>query len=178
MQDNGVPIDIEEKIAQIKKTFDDLGWAQDEVIELTGINDKDSLDKQAKWYNNYIKEVNKNITLAREYLESIRHRKEQVKPDKSAIKIERLKLPVSTHKSTYVKWKRTFERYTKEISDELKYDYLLENTAGKAHVYVENRSNYHEAVHKLDQEFGNKNLIMSILIDDLRSREGSYTEKY
>ena len=44
VQDDGASVDIEEKIAQVKKAFDDLGWAQDEIMELIDVTDKETLD--------------------------------------------------------------------------------------------------------------------------------------
>ena len=76
------------------------------------------------------------------------------------VKIQKLKIPVFESKPRkYLQWKETFNRYTVNLSQEVKYDYLLENTKGDAHDYVENSKTFENAIALLDKEFGNKNLI-------------------
>ena len=108
------------------------------------------------------------ITAAREYLDT----DAQTSPiaPSTYVKIQKLKIPLfESHPRKYLKWKETFERYTVNLSDEVKYDYLVESTKGDAHNYVSNTSNYRDAIAKLDKQYGNKNLIMTLLIDDVRS---------
>ena len=124
-------------------------------------------DEIVTWYDKYDYEVNKEIARTREYLQSI-----QLQESNSQImeiKIKKLSIPVfESQPKKYLKWKSTFERYTVNLSDEISYDYLLQNTKGYAHEFVANKSTYDEAVDKLDKEFGNKHVI-NLLIDDIKT---------
>ena len=165
---NGVAAtDVEEKISQVKGSMEDLGLVHDEVMNSMDESDEANLTTQGTWYDNYVTTVSQGIALARQYVETEKGLSRTRDP---SVKIQRLKIPVFDSKPRkYLKWRNTFERYTRGVSDEIRYDYLLESTTGKAHNYVENRTSYDEALSKLNDEFGNKNVIMSLLIDDLRS---------
>ena len=61
-----------------------------------------------------------------------------------------------------------FERYTKDLSENVRYDYLLQSTKGRANEFVSNRRYYVDAMETLDREYGNKYVIMNLLLDDIK----------
>ena len=73
------------------------------------------------------------------------------RPPTTYVKLQKLEIPkYKSYPKNFHKWKGMFERYTKECGDEAKYDYLLAATEGEAQRYVENRSNFGEAMVKLE----------------------------
>ena len=63
-------IDVQEKIAQIKYTFEELGTIQDELLD-TCMEEEANYDEIVTWYDKYDYEVNKEIVRAQKYLQSI-----------------------------------------------------------------------------------------------------------
>ena len=160
-------IEVNEKISAVKYTFKELGDLQDNLISLIEDEDVETIDQNTAWYDNYDEKVNQSIIAhAREY---IQHRETRTM-NEVPVKLVRLTVPVfeSDHKK-YLKWKETFERYTNSLTEEVKYDYLLSCTKGKSNELVSNKKGYWEVLASLDKEFGNKLLIMGLLIDDLKS---------
>ena len=88
-------------------------------------------------------------------------------------KIKKLEVPMfySDHRY-YHKWKEQFERYTKELDDEARYDYMFAYTKGEAHEIIRNKRSYKDAIKGLDKEFGNETFIMKLLIEDIRAMPG------
>ena len=94
-------------------------------------------------------------------------------------KLQRLEVPkFHSEPKQYHKWKATFDRFTKECDDNAKYDYLLACTVGDTQHYVENRSNFTDAMIKLDEKYGNVHTMIGLLIDEIKSlpvvRKGDY----
>ena len=88
----------------------------------------------------------------------------------TSVKLKKLDVPkFNGDPRSFYKWKNIYERYTKNLSNEMKYDYLLASTEGEAKRYVENRLTYEAAIQKLEEKFGNIHMIMGILIDEIKS---------
>ena len=159
-------VEVAEKISTVKFTFEELGDIQDKLLEILGEGDADAYDTNIKWYDAYDVKVNKEVSRGRGYIQDI----EKSSKNEPAVKLSKLSIPVfESDPKKYLKWKNTFERYTNTLNSEVKSDYLLSSTKGKSNDLVFNRSTYHEAIEILDKEFGNKHLIMGLLIDDLKS---------
>ena len=150
---NTSPIVLKEKIQKAKDAIENLGTAQDTYVNLIKEGDTETFTAAENWYYEYDDRGNNVIKKATEQIESQMIMKE-VKPDPN-IKIQKLKLP-------------KFERYINHMDDETKYDYLFLHTEGKAHEYVSNKSVYSEAMGMLDDKFGNKHVILKLLLDDVR----------
>ena len=162
VRSNGAPIDVEEKVIQIKDTFKDFGPTQDELLSHIDENNVDNITNCMWWYDKYDREFNAEISEATKATTEY--------PINSMIKLQKLKIPVfDSQLRKYLKWKGIFERYIRHLSEEIKYDYLLARSNGRANEYVTNTASYNEAITKLDKEFGNKNLIMNLLLDDMSS---------
>ena len=184
--------EVEYSIKQVKWTYEELGRLQDELLDDVA---EDTIDymEAITWYEKYVTEFNVVVTGARKYVDDqeIKRAREYVNPLRdlmpvlektnsdvksrvtssfpNPVKIKKLSIPVfESQPKKYLKWKSTFERYTKELEDDLKYDYLLENTKGRAHDMVSNQSVYSDAIGKLDKEFGNKHIIINLLIEDIK----------
>ena len=158
--------EVTDKIAHVKHAMDELGDIQDELISLIDEQDKEAMETNEKWYNNYIKKSSLAIKEAREYLSQ---KPVYVKVDE-AVKLQKLELPKFKSEPTkFHKWRKIFERLTQHCDRELKYDYLLSCTDGEAHRYVENRNDYVVAMEKLVEKYGNRHTIMSLLIDEIKS---------
>ena len=167
IKSDGSIVEVEEKMAAVKYSFEQLGDLQDMVMEYLE-DDVEGTAQNVKWYDAYDEKVNWVILSARRYIEG----NEKTAKDKDTIpvKLAKLKLPVfeGDHKN-YLKWKETFERYTKDLTDDIKYDYLVSSTKGKGNEIVLSKKTYEEAISRLDKEFGDKLLIMSLLIEELRA---------
>ena len=163
---NGVAtIEVKEKISSIKYTIGELGDIQDKLTELVDENDVDMYTAQMKWYDEYDGKVNRAIAQARTYIED----RERGTKCEGSVKLSKLSIPVfEADPKKYLKWRSTFERYTDRLDNDIKYDYLLTSTKGRSRDLVANRGTYHEAIASLDKEFGNKHIIMGLLIDDIR----------
>ena len=158
------PIEIKEKISNVKYTFEELGELQDKLIEL--LPDEPAKKVSETWYDGYDDKVNRVIRLARNTIKI----SEDAKKNDVPVKLEKLKIPeFNSDTKRYLKWKETFERYTKSLNDEIKYDYLLSSTKGRSKELVGNKATYDEAIESLDKEYGNKHIIMGLLIEDLKS---------
>ena len=79
-------IEVEEKISNVKYTFEQLGEAQDDVLE--AIEDGD-VNADQEWYQAYDRKMNIEVIAAREYLEEL----EINNAKKLPVKIEKLKIP-------------------------------------------------------------------------------------
>ena len=168
VRSNGAPVDGEEKVIQIKDTFEDLGQTQGELLGHIDENVVDNITNCMKWYDKYDREFNAEISETRKYLEATKATAEY--PTNSMIKLQKLKIPVfDSQPRKYLKWKGIFEQYTSHLSEEIKYDYLVASSNGRANEYVTNTASYNEAITKLNKEFGNKNLMMNLLLDDIMS---------
>ena len=158
--------DVQERIMNAKYTFEQLGEAQDALLGGLGDN-HDEWDACIDWYNGYDEKLNIGIAEARRYLLDLETDCESRK--KIPVKIKKLSIPIfDCDPKEYLKWKDIFVRYTKELSEEIKYDYLVESTKGKSKEIVSTRRHYADAMASLDKEYGNKHLIMNMLIDDIK----------
>ena len=144
---------IIEKIGFVKRSFEELGNSQDTILDLVGDEpDEQVVNELQQWYYKYDEIVNIVITGAREYLKTLSGIHDNPVPIAPFEKMKKLKLPLfESQPRKYLKWKETFERYTVNLTDDIKYDYLLESTKGKAHEYVENTSNFINAIEQLDK---------------------------
>ena len=159
-------IEVKEKISTVKYTFEELGELQDKYMELIDDKDVGEISTGNKWYDTYDGKVNKEISNAREYIDHC----ETDQKNELPVKLEKLSIPVfESDPKKFLKWKETFERYTDKIKMDIKYDYLLFSTKGKSNDLVSNKSSYIDAMECLEKEFGNRYLIMGLLIDDIRS---------
>ena len=153
-------IDITEKISRLKDAMEVLGIEQDKVMNLTDENDAEAVTNEGDWYFKYEQRVNDMIAAGRKKISSTHL--------PAMVKLKKLELPKfdSSYKEFH-KWK--FERYTRDFEDEVKYDYLYSYTTGQAHELVMNKHNFIEAMHGLDDKFGNVHTIMRLLLHDIRS---------
>ena len=119
--------EIMEKVNKLKDAMENLGEAQDTVINLITDDEEKpkKLEEAEKWYYSYDDRVNNII-------------KKALKPEVGAgdtknvipnIRIQKLQVPKFDNSPTsYFKWKLTFEMYMKQFDDETKYDYLYSYT--------------------------------------------------
>ena len=157
-------IELEEKIKNVKLAMNDVAIVNDEIIGLIPDDDKDTLEQQNRWYNDYDNRALMAIREARNLLED--------KPDNrmSHIKLAKLEIPnFSGDYRNYMKWKSQFQRYTKQCDEEVKYDYLYRHSKGNAHKIVNGSQTYADAIAKLDKEFGDVNYTLKLLVDDIRA---------
>ena len=168
--------EINEKIEKLKSTQDELGEIQDTLLDaLENEGYAHEIYENTKWYEKYDETVMTTISAAREYLDSTERPQlttatDNLPSSSQHVKLQKLRIPCfESRPRQYLKWKETFERYTVDLSHDIKYDYLLESTKGEAHNFVENCTNYLDAILQLDKQFGNKHLIMTLLIDDVKS---------
>ena len=128
------------------------------------------IEDSENWYNEYVKRTAIAIKEARAYLEVLDQDQQLIQANTDAsIKLKRLEIPKFKSEPTkFYKWKRMFERFTQRCDDALKYDYLLCCTDGEARRYVENRNDYAVAMEKLEEKYGNKHMIISLLIDEIK----------
>ena len=161
------PNELKEKIQRVKEAMENLGLAFDGYIALLdGENEKDSIELAEKWYYEY--DYRANCTIAHTN-RLINPTTDIEKKTELNIKLEKLKLPVfNSCAKSYFRWKSTFERYIKHLDSQTKYEYLFSHTTGKAHEYVANNSDYRQAIAILDEKFGNKHVILKLLLDDIR----------
>ena len=166
---NDVPTnEIIEKVDKLKSAMENLGVAQDGVISLIDDDaDREKNESEAnKWYYSYDDRANQAIRLT---LRSVSVPEGSKSASTSSIKIQKLSVPkFDSTPMTYYKWKLTFERYMKAFDDETKYDYLFSHTEGTAHEYVSNKRTYKDAFGVLDEKFGNKHVLLKLLIDEVR----------
>ena len=135
---DAVKSDIEEKIRTLKFEIDELGTAQDALLSLVDANDKESVEREEKWYYDYDVKTNLVIKEASMHIlnkfapSDIRH--------PPYVRLKKSEIPkFDSNPKTFYKWKSIFERYTKECDEESKYEYLLTSTVGESFRYVENR---------------------------------------
>ena len=123
---NGANIEVNEKISQVKNTLEELGEIQDRLLGSIDESDDTATTEIIKWYEGYVQKVNIEISTSRAYLNSIGKSEE---PSVPPVKIEKLSVPLfESEPRKYLKWKTTFERYTRYLTDDIKYDYLLTHT--------------------------------------------------
>ena len=97
--------------------------------------------------------------MARDYVKNIKDVSD-VNQDAQVVKIQKLMIPIfELELRKYLKWKETFQRYAANLSDNIP----------KVSHSVSNMNLYEEAIKQLDKEYRNKNLIMTLLIDDVKA---------
>ena len=166
VKNNVSEIEVKEKISTVKYTFEELGDIQDKLLGVISEDDVATYTTNVKWYEDYDEKMNIGISNARIYIRQLLRNDNAELP----VKITKLSMPVfESEPKKYRKWINTFERYTNTLNSEIKYDYLLANTKGKANDLISNRGTYKEAIESLEKEFGNKHVIMSLLIDEIKS---------
>ena len=130
---------IQEKVSSVKYTLEELGSLQDDLLDAIGDDEdkRDEVERAMQWYEKYEREINQTVTMARNHISSIDA--EHASPSKSYVKIKKLTIPVfEGDPRNYLKWKGTFSRYTDGLNNDIKYDYLIANTKGRAQEYVSN----------------------------------------
>lgn len=163
--------EIEEKIARLKASMDELGSSQDSYMVYCD-EESNCYEIEEEWYYNYDVKVNIAIREAKEYIQrknppiQMAHNQEI---DISALKLNKLEIPTfrSDHKE-YFAWKDMFERCIIHLDVVSKFDYLYSHTKGDANIMIKEEHNYHDAIKILDKEYGNKNYILKLLLDDIR----------
>lgn len=161
--------DLREKVKQVKEAMENLGLVFDDYVTIFDeLTEKEIIETAEKWYYEYDNRANRIIAQASRVIDPVKKIEEKIQPDRN-IKLEKLKLPIfESCAKDYFRWKSTFERYVNHLDSQAKYDYLSSHTRGKAHDYVMNISNYEEAIAILDEKYGNKHVILKILLDDIR----------
>ena len=168
--------EVKEKIDTLKYAIGELGDIQDEVMSHIHDEDAQGIQDEETWYFNYDSKVNVAIKEGLTYvnLNTKTINTETVENVHTSMrgKLKKLEVPVFTsdHRN-YYKWKEQFERYTRTLDDETRYDYLYTYTKGEAHEIIRNKQVYSEAIKGLDKEFGNTTYTMKLLIDDVRSMQ-------
>ena len=108
--------------------MEDVGPSQDKVMSF--ISDETVSEAEEGWYDALDIEVNECVKTAREY---INKQPNTTSPATTTMRTETpqfklKKIEMQTFESDhrlYYKWKEQFDRYTKHLTDEMKYDYLL-----------------------------------------------------
>ena len=132
------------------------------------------ISKEENWYDEFCQKVDAAIKEARAYLLTTEESKatdtSQVSDNAgSPYRLKKLECPkFYSDPKQFHRWKETFERFTTGYNNETKYDYLFTHTEGEAHAYVANRRSYSDAMHKLDEKYGNIHDIVAILIDEVK----------
>ena len=160
--------------------MDELGKLQDNVMEYVEDGTKE-FENEESWYDNYDTKVNMAIREAKEYMD-----RQYTPPVRMfhgdmahMAKLKKLEIPTfrSEHREYFI-WKKMFERYTEQLDDITKYDYLFTYTDGESNTLIKGKETYDSAIQILDREYGNKNYTMKLLIDDIRRlsivRKGGY----
>ena len=91
--------------------MEELGKLHDEYIGRIDLGDVETLDAEGEWYKNYDFKVNRAIKEARRHLAvDVPH-----VSNKSHVKFQKLSIPkFDCDPKTFLKWKQTFERFTKD----------------------------------------------------------------
>ena len=164
--------ELREKVGQVKEAMQNLGLVFDGYVTMFDeTTEKGIIELAEKWYYEYDYRANCVINQANKLINPVKEidkKETEVKPDKN-VKLEKLKLPTfESCAKSYFRWKSTFERYVNHLDNQAKYDYLISHTKGKAHDYVINISDYEEAIAILDEKYGNKHVILKLLLDVIR----------
>ena len=159
--------DIIEKIENLKVAMNELGRIHDEYMGYFE-DDPENLQKELKWYDEYDLKSNHAIKEGRRYIAGIEPWVDAKPP--VLVKLKKLEIPkFNADSKSFFKWKEKFERFTWHLDNDSKYDYLFVSTTGKAHHYVANKSNYDEAMDKLQEQYGNVHTILGTLIDEIKA---------
>ena len=159
-------MELKEKIQKVKESMEALGEAQDAYVSLLG-EDQANMDAADGWYYEYDDRVNQAIMKANLLMDPSAGIKGKTPV---SVKIEKLQLPkFNSSPKNYFKWKSTFERYLQGYDEKAKYDYLLSHTTGRANKYVASKSTYLEAIGILEDKYGNKHVILKMLLEEIRS---------
>ena len=127
--------DVEKKVGTLNNAMEEVGPSHDKVM--TYMKDDDAVETEDSWYDELDCEVNKSIKIARDHIRKVAETNEtstNTKIETPQFKLKKIEMSTfdSDHR-TYYKWKEQFDRYTKHLDNEMKYDYLLNYTKGDAH---------------------------------------------